>query len=263
MLDAILGFAGKALDSWSSSSNAKEANATNERIAAQNIANQREFAQQGIRWKVADAQAAGLHPLAALGAQTNSFSNVVGGDHVSPKTDFGGMGQDIGRAIDAGSTAAERQDRMGQAIARTAQVFSLEKMNLENEVLKNQVTLTRAQLPPPFPPSALAHLSRSPRRSDQGHPIDEKKIEQQASDAPALERYKLMGVPLLSDPSMTDGQAVADRLGESEPLEFMTAIANTLADIKFTAQQRAGMGKERNPFRHWRKRNSFSDRFHY
>ena len=32
---------------------------------------QKEFAQNGIRWKVADAKAAGIHPLAALGAQTS------------------------------------------------------------------------------------------------------------------------------------------------------------------------------------------------
>ena len=33
---------------------------------------QKEFAQKGIQWKVADAKAAGIHPLAALGAQTHS-----------------------------------------------------------------------------------------------------------------------------------------------------------------------------------------------
>lgn len=32
----------------------------------------KEFAQQGIRWKVADARAAGISPLVALGAQTHS-----------------------------------------------------------------------------------------------------------------------------------------------------------------------------------------------
>ena len=41
---------------------------------------QREFAQNGIRWKVADAEAAGIHPLAALGAQTTPYQPVsIGG----------------------------------------------------------------------------------------------------------------------------------------------------------------------------------------
>jgi hypothetical protein len=48
-------------------------NARNTRKANEaNIALQREFAQKSIQWKTADAKAAGLHPLAALGAQTNT-----------------------------------------------------------------------------------------------------------------------------------------------------------------------------------------------
>jgi uncharacterized protein YnzC (UPF0291/DUF896 family) len=39
---------------------------------AANVAMQKEFAQKGIQWKVNDAKAAGVHPLAALGAQTHS-----------------------------------------------------------------------------------------------------------------------------------------------------------------------------------------------
>lgn len=41
---------------------------------AQNYAMQKEFAQHGIQWKAADARLAGLHPLAALGAQTTAAS---------------------------------------------------------------------------------------------------------------------------------------------------------------------------------------------
>lgn len=45
----------------------KRANIANEKL-------QREFAQQGIQWKVQDAKHAGIHPLAALGAVTPSPS---------------------------------------------------------------------------------------------------------------------------------------------------------------------------------------------
>lgn len=263
MLDSILGFIGKGIDAFSSNSAVDKKIAAEKELQAQNIANQKEFAQQGIRWKVADAQAAGLHPLAALGAQTSSFSNVVGGNYDIPKTDFGGMGQDIGRAIDAGSTQSERSDRMGQAIARTAQVFSLEKMNLENEVLKNQVALTRAQLPPPLPGSALAHLSRSPNRTADGHAISDDDVKQKAGDAPANRNYKFLGIPLLTNPEASDGQVLEDRLGDFEAVSGLTAIYNLLSDMKYTARQKAGMGRETNPFRHFRRRNSFSDRFHF
>jgi hypothetical protein len=44
------------------------------KINAENIEMQKDFAQHGISWRVKDAKEAGLHPLAALGAQTTSFS---------------------------------------------------------------------------------------------------------------------------------------------------------------------------------------------
>lgn len=42
----------------------------------QNMAMQKEFAQMGVRWRVEDAKAAGLHPLAALGVQPSQSSPV-------------------------------------------------------------------------------------------------------------------------------------------------------------------------------------------
>lgn len=254
MLDSILGFIGKGIDAWSSSSNTDKKIDAERELQERNIANQKEFAQQGIRWKVADAQAAGLHPLAALGAQTSSFSNVVGGNYDIPKTDFGGMGQDIGRAIDAKATAPERQDRMAQAIARTAQVFSLEKLNLENEQLKSNIALTRAQLPPALPGSALAHLSRSPARTADGHAISDDKVEQKPGDAPANRNYKFLGLPLLTNPKASDGQVIEDRLGDFEAVSGLTAIYNLIADMKHTARVKSGYGE--NPFDKHPPRNS-------
>lgn len=262
MLDSILSFIGKGLDAFSSSENTDKKIAAEKELAAQNIANQKEFAQQGIRWKVADAQAAGLHPLAALGAQTSSFSNVVGGNYDIPKTDFGGMGQDIGRAIEAGSTASERNDRMGAAIARTAQVFGLEKMNLENEVLKNQVALTRAQLGPALPGSALAHLSRSPQRTSQGFPISDDEIKSQAGDAPKYQTYKFMGLPLTADKRASDGNVIEERLGDFEAVSGLTAIYNLLTDFMYSYKSGGARGGTGNPFVD-NQRRQFDRRFHF
>ena len=44
-----------------------------------NIALQKEFAQYGVRWKVADAKAAGVNPLAAMGASTHTYRPVQAG----------------------------------------------------------------------------------------------------------------------------------------------------------------------------------------
>lgn len=254
MLDSVLSFIGKGLDMWNSSEQTDKKIAADKALQEQNIAHQKEFAQSGIRWKVDDAKMAGLHPLAALGAQTNSFSNIVAGDIPISKSSFGDMGQDLGRAIDAGSTQGERSDRMGQAIARTAQVFSLEKMNLENELLKSHIAKTNATLPPALPGSALAHLSRSPARTTEGHPIDDKKIEQQPSDAPAYKTYKFMGIPLQANPNFSDGQVTEDRLGDSEVLSTMTAVANLLADIQRTYGKSTFLGRGNKPprtFPYW------------
>lgn len=44
----------------------------------------RQFAKKGIQWRVADAKAAGIHPLAALGAHTSVAPSMpVGGDAVA------------------------------------------------------------------------------------------------------------------------------------------------------------------------------------
>lgn len=64
---------------------------------------------QGIRWKVADAKAAGIHPLYALGASTSMPSPVYAGVQAGLE----GMGQDLGRAFMANESQGERNDRLG------------------------------------------------------------------------------------------------------------------------------------------------------
>lgn len=61
-----------------------------EKQQAQNLAYQKEFAQSGIQWKVKDAQAAGVHPLYALGAQTHSYT---------PTQTQSTTGREVGEAI--------------------------------------------------------------------------------------------------------------------------------------------------------------------
>lgn len=97
-----------------------------------NAALQREFAQNGIRWKVADAVAAGLHPLAALGAQGYSASPSYVGD-TSVGNAFASMGQDLGRAITATRTKDER----------LLTDLQLQKAALENDWLREKIASER------------------------------------------------------------------------------------------------------------------------
>lgn len=231
----FLGPIGKAIDTGLNFVNAKEQRESNEQIARENIANQKEFAQQGIRWKVADAQAAGLHPLAALGAQTSSFSNVVGNTADLPTSSFGEMGQDIGRAMKAGQTSDERGETVANAASKVAQTFQLENMSLQNEKLKTDIAKERAQLGPPLPASALAHLSRSPTRTVSGHATSDDKIEQKPEDFPATAIGRPFGYALRNNPYFGDGQSSEDRYGDSEILSTIKAAINLAADHGYTA----------------------------
>lgn len=141
-------------------------------MAADQIMQQREFAQHGIRWKVADAKAAGLHPLAALGMQPSSFSPVsIPGDDGSAQM-LAQLGQDISRAQAAKATEQERKDAdatmfmleaarrsdervyRAQQEAREDRRLALDETNahLRNMVLLDQLKRKEAPgQPPPTP----------------------------------------------------------------------------------------------------------------
>lgn len=97
---------------------------------------QKEFAQNGIRWKVDDAKAAGLHPLAALGTGSMFSPSASAGD-VSPGQDYSwlsDMGQGIGRAVEAKMTAEERAKN--ELVNDEVTALKLENMRLQNEQIK-------------------------------------------------------------------------------------------------------------------------------
>lgn len=118
-----------------------------------NYAMQKEFAQSGIRWRVEDAKAAGVHPLFALGGGGAAASPTayVGGDtSVSHSGDYlAKMGQDLGRAISATSTAAERsENKIGQ--------LAIERGELENALLRSKLAKENAQIGPPMPGAQMS-----------------------------------------------------------------------------------------------------------
>jgi hypothetical protein len=112
-----------------------------EKANKQNIQLQKDFAQQGIQWKVADAKAAGVHPLAGLGAQTISYTPSVVGDN-SLATGISQAGQDIGRAVNSTRT----QDQRISAVAKTAADLALEGAALDNRGKQIQNALLASKL---------------------------------------------------------------------------------------------------------------------
>ena len=108
---------------------------------------QREFAQNGVRWKVEDAKAAGIHPLFALGAQTMGAAPSYVGD-TSMGSAMASIGQDIGRAIDAKRTQPERSQARLEAL-------TVQRAELENDLLRSQIAkLNQPGNPPALPGSA-------------------------------------------------------------------------------------------------------------
>lgn len=94
-----------------------------------------EFAKNGIQWKAKDAVKAGLHPLAALGAQTLSYApSRVGGSRLQEGLSRGG--QSLGRAIDSNLTAEDKElirIRLEQEKAKT------EGLLLANDLTKRRI----------------------------------------------------------------------------------------------------------------------------
>lgn len=110
------------------------------------IAAQKEFAKNGIRWRVEDANKAGVHPLFALGANTHSFSPIgVGGSPLAEG--ISQAGQNIGRAISAKGTSVER------AFNARMMELQLQRGELENQMLASQIARQNspAQMPPALP----------------------------------------------------------------------------------------------------------------
>lgn len=101
---------------------------------------QREFAQHGIEWRVADAGRSGIHPLAALGAQ------VSGGAPSYQVGDVGhfaaNVGQDLSRAVTATWSPEEKADAFGMEMAKER----LKGVKLQNQMLLNQVEASRRAL---------------------------------------------------------------------------------------------------------------------
>lgn len=148
---------------------------------------QKEFAQQGLRWKVADAKAAGIHPLAALGATGASYSPVGLGDNDLSAVGSA-VGQDISRAVDATRTQPERMGAVGAKM----EALGLERASLENDLLRAQILDITRPRTPPFPMAGTDY--NVPGQPGSG--------------------INVAGVPVVKDKGWSDAQVVEDRYGD-------------------------------------------------
>lgn len=175
-------------------SSADKAAQQNYEMAQQNIKVQKQFARQGIRWKVEDAKAAGIHPVYALGAPTSSFTPVsfsASADNSMGQA-IASMGQDVGRAINATRTGSERED----AFQTTVKNLTLQKMGLENDLLASQISKLKAAPNPPLPD--VGPLPPIPEANKQG-------------ERPPLQ---LGGTRIQTDPGSSNMDEISKRWGD-------------------------------------------------
>lgn len=122
-------------------------------LSRDQMAMQKEFAQSGVRWRVEDAKAAGLHPLAAVGAAGANYSPVAsvgvgtpssagpsGGGGSGGSVDIGAalsnMGQGLGRAV---SATQSKESRVMDFYSMRRQQQELERGDLQNALLASQL----------------------------------------------------------------------------------------------------------------------------
>jgi len=174
------------------------------KLAHEQMDMQREFAQMGIRWKVADAKAAGIHPLYALGSPGASAAPISVGD-TSPFQGLAAAGQDIGRAMDATRTRQERSDaeatafmlaRERESDARALQAAQegraleahrsqLANDEMQRQLMQSQISRLNQSRNPPFPGEATS----SPVQDHRGR-VDTGAIKLEPSKQPARNPYE-------------------------------------------------------------------------
>lgn len=120
---------------------AQEANEMNAALTREQIAYQKELNKNQIQWRVEDAKKAGLHPLAALGVSSYSYtpvqSNISGQDYSWLGDAAGGIGDSLSKMGQNANAAAQREK---DAKARAqAEALAADTAQLQLDLLRSQV----------------------------------------------------------------------------------------------------------------------------
>lgn len=177
---------------------------------------QKEFAQMGIRWRMNDAREAGIHPLAALGAQGAQYSPTIampashapaggGGNH------WGNAFSNMGRSLDdmmskeMGQNTTRAQIATMTPFQRAMEALQLENMNLQNAQIQADIhskyhSIGMAAFGPPMHPAAGPHtpvigdaaipgiVEGKPSTSTSASPLDRGR---EAATTPGFKRYNI------------------------------------------------------------------------
>lgn len=175
-----------------------------------------DYRNRQLQYRVADARAAGIHPLAALGINpAGPMGSVAGAYPVDPQSAVtpGGsngysrnMGQSLGRAARALATAFDRD-------ARRSSELNVERQELENDYLRARIATEQQQSAPPVPIQKTERDNVSPL-------VDLQRMQVPATDPgrPDKEAYQLPDFQYVRTPT---GFAVVPSGGAKERTEDM------------------------------------------
>lgn len=222
MLGALIGAGASLAATHLNNKSQEKANARAEAQNQQNIALQKEFAQSGIQWKVKDAEAAGVHPLFALGAQTTSFSPTSVGGGASDFSGLADAGQNIGRAIDA------TRSTPASALALQLGKIQLEGASLDNDLKRTQLASAIATnmpahpgLPGPFTRHSVDGQGDSGSTDPTLTPAQHMLRQPQYTT-----NLRAFGANIMPNPRYSDAQSYEDRYGEMSDFVAGPAIAH-------------------------------------
>lgn len=171
---------------------------------------QKQFAKNAIQWKVADAKAAGVSPLFALGAPTVSYQpNMVGDGPLGNA--LSDMGQDVSRAVEAVEDGPTRQAN------RLLQGLQLERAGLENDLLRTQIMRNSVTAPPGGVGDMVNDKVQPPVRTTNLH---------------------VGGANIPLDPGTSDAQTWENRWGDSELAQMIAGVAIGFNDAKYNINQK-------------------------
>lgn len=176
---------------------------------------ERQRQDTSVQRRVADAKAAGIHPMFALGANVSSPSVSVGGDPLASA--LNSMGQDLSRAARAGHTNEQRGE------SEVLQRLALERATLGNELLRSQIASINArtsqggQVGPPVPP--IAADSPTP------FPVVEN---DKAEKRPPL---MLLGERWMTNPNTSPMKAWEDQYGDEGPVAWTMPLVILANDM--------------------------------
>lgn len=238
MLGNIISAGASLIGGFMNKESAEDAETAKANLARDNYEHQKEFAQKGLTWKIADAMANKdlVHPIYSLGSAGSSFSPVSA--NFSADTSLGNSiasaGQDIGRAVNASSTQPQRLSAYQEA----AQTISLEKGTLENELLKTQLASQQGRLrqtaTPPFPTSQNGDQYLVPGQTESGPAFKDKPGDRipAAPGAPWQEGGAISDMGFARTPtgySPVPSKDVKERIEDMPIQELIWALRNNVA----------------------------------